>query len=70
LHNTIATSHETFGIRTIAGTIHSGSAETTARRLREAIPFLHDPKAKNGLAATRAPMTNGVRDKRRCRNGI
>ena len=70
LHNAIATSHETFGIRTIAGTIHSTRAETTARRPRQAIPFLHDPKANNGLAATRKPMTNGVRNKRRCSNGI
>jgi hypothetical protein len=32
---------------------------------RQAIPFLHEPKANIGLAAARAPMTNGGRDERR-----
>jgi hypothetical protein len=34
------------------------------RHHAEAIPFLHEPKANIGLAASRGPMTNVGRDER------
>jgi hypothetical protein len=61
--NVTGASREVFRLRTMPQ-LYTEPARRPLRLHRQAIPFLHEPKANIGLAAPRAPMTNVGRDER------